>query len=90
MKPETTWAWTFVNDHVWVLQALCMYQWDRAVFPPCVQFGDRVDKDDKVLILAFVKYLNSVSASTKLKKVSYRVQTRLDLGDVSARHVAFS
>ena len=65
-----------------------MYQWDRAVFPPCVQFGDRVNKDDKVLILAFVKYLNKVSALTKLKKVGYRVQTRLDLGDVSARHVS--
>ena len=67
-----------------------MYQWDRAVFPPCVQFGDRVNKDDKVLILAFAKYLTAYQLFAKPKKVGYRVQTRLDLGDVSARHVAFS
>jgi hypothetical protein len=67
-----------------------MYQWDRAVFPPCVHVGDRVNKDDKILILAFVKYLTVYQLPRSSKKVSYRVQTRLDLSDVSARHVAFS
>jgi hypothetical protein len=51
-----------------------MYQWDRAVFLPCIQFGDRVNKDDKVLILAFAKYLTNVSAFVKLMKVGYHVQ----------------
>jgi len=45
-----------------------MYQWDRAVFPPCVQFGDRVDKDDKVLILAFVKYLTAYQLPRSLRR----------------------
>jgi hypothetical protein len=45
-----------------------MYQWDRAVFPPCVQFGDGVNKDDKVLILAFVKYLITYQLLRSLRR----------------------
>jgi hypothetical protein len=45
-----------------------MYQWDRAVFLPCFQFVHRIDEDDEVLILAFVKHLKAYQLSQSLRR----------------------
>jgi hypothetical protein len=46
-----------ISDHLGIMPALLMYQWDRPVFLPRIQFGHGIDEDNEVFILAFVKHL---------------------------------